>query len=350
MDNFAVLLYEPNDLRIEKIPVPAIDNNEVLIKIECVGICGSDLKMYSTGRCGLEVVTKATVMGHEGAGTVLQVGKNVKNVRIGDRVAIEPTQPCRACEFCRGGRYNVCVQPRYCSVDGAAGNLSTYYKHVADFCHKIPDNVSMEEGAAVQPLAIAIHACNRAGIRLGSTVAIMGAGPIGVLCAMTARAMGATTILITDVVESRLKTAGELGVDHTLLLKKEDTDKQIVDNILNILGVNPNITIDACGFASAQRVAMMVTRTGGTVLVVGIGGETVEVPLTGALLREVNIIGAYRLLNSYPAAISAVSTGAVDLKSFITHHFPLEKAKDAFELAKSGEAMKIIIHVDSENK
>ncbi|VVC92060.1 unnamed protein product [Leptidea sinapis] len=248
----------------EKIPVPAIDNNEVLIKIECVGICGSDLKMYSTGRCGLEVVTKATVMGHEGAGTVLQVGKNVKNVRIGDRVAIEPTQPCRACEFCRGGRYNV-----------------------------IPDNVSMEEGAAVQPLAIAIHACNRAGIRLGSTVAIMGAGPIGVLCAMTARAMGATTILITGDAHGRNCAGGW----H----RRGDRGG----------------AADWSSPAGSQHYRRLQTA------------QLIIYP------------------TRYPAAISAVSTGAVDLKSFITHHFPLEKAKDAFELAKSGEAMKIIIHVDN---
>ncbi|CAG4935932.1 unnamed protein product [Colias eurytheme] len=379
--NCAVVLHGPYDLRIENHPVPTINDNEVLIKVACVGICGSDLKIYSTGRCGLEVITEPLVIGHEGAGVVAQVGANVTTLKPGDRVAIEPTQPCRSCEFCRAGRYNLCDKPQYCSTNSAHGNLCTYYKHVADFCHKwwwtalrleckpltlqkstdstggglddflrllrlgIPDNVSMEEAAAVQPLAIAIHACTRAGVKLGSNIVIFGAGPIGVLCAMTAKAMGAAKILMTDVVESRLETARQLGVDYTLMVKGL-SDQEVVDKILEIMGTNPNISIDACGFATAQRVALMVTRTGGTVLVVGIGEEMVQVPLSGALLREVNIIGAYRLLNSYPSALAAVSTGRLDLKSFITHHYPLNEAKEAFELAKSGAAMKIIIHVD----
>ncbi|XP_038222127.1 sorbitol dehydrogenase-like [Zerene cesonia] len=345
VENLAAVLHGPYDLRLEKYPVPSINDNEVLIKVACVGICGSDLKIYSTGRCGLEVITEPLVMGHEGAGVIVQVGANVTSLKPGDRVAIEPTQPCRSCEFCRAGRYNLCDKPQYCSTASAHGNLCTYYKHVADFCHKIPDNVSMEEAAAVQPLAIAIHACSRAGVKLGANIVIFGAGPIGVLCAMTAKAMGAAKILMTDVVESRLETARQLGVDYTLMVK-DLSDQEVVDKILEIMGTNPNLSIDACGFASAQRVALMVTRTGGTVLVVGIGEEMVQVPLSGALLREVNIIGAYRLLNSYPSALAAVSSGRLDLKSFITHHYPLQKTQEAFELAKSGEAMKIIIHVD----
>ncbi|XP_045776140.1 sorbitol dehydrogenase-like isoform X1 [Maniola jurtina] len=344
-ENIAAVLHGPCDLRIEKWPMPEINDYEVLIKIDCCGICGSDLKMYSAGRCGADRLTEPIVLGHEGAGFVIKVGSKVSSLAAGDRVAIEPTQPCRACEFCRQGRYNLCPEPRYCSTVGAPGSLCHYYKHVADFCHKIPDNLSMEEGAAVQPLAITIHACGRAGIKVGTTLLVLGAGPIGVLCAMTARAMGATKILITDVVESRLETAKKLGADFTLLIRKEYSDQQVVDKIREMLGTSPNVTMDACGFASAQRVAMMVTRSGGTVVVVGIGADTVEVPLTGALLREVDVRGAFRLLNSYPQALAAVSSGAIDLKSFITHRFPLEKAREAMEYAKTGEPMKIIIHM-----
>ncbi|CAH2087672.1 unnamed protein product [Euphydryas editha] len=345
MKNYAAVLYGPKDLRVEKWPMPEINDKEVLIEIDCVGICGTDIKLYSSGKCGLEEFTEPVVLGHEGAGVVIKVGSEVTNLAVGDRVAIEPTQPCRGCEYCKQGRYNLCDQPRYCSTTTGPGNMCRYYKHVADFCHKIPDNLSMEEGAAMQPLAIAIHACNRAGVRLGCTMVILGAGPIGVLCAMTARAMGATKILITDVVESRLKIAKKLAVDHTLHVSPEQSDQEIAEKVLNTLGTTPNITIDACGFESAQRIALKMTRTGGTVLVVGIGPESVKVPLTGALLREVDVRGAYRLLNTYPLALAAVSSGTIDLKSFITHHFPLEKSKEAIEFAKKGEAMKIIIHV-----
>ncbi|CAH0718110.1 unnamed protein product, partial [Brenthis ino] len=345
MENNAAVLYGPKDLRIEKWLMPEISENEVLIKIECVGICGSDVKLYYTGKCGLEVLSKPIVVGHEGAGVVVEVGSKVTNVAVGDRVAVEPTQPCRSCELCKQGRYNLCTKPCYCSTTDAMGNLCNYYKHVADFCHKIPDNVTMEEAAAVQPLAIAIHACGRANIRLGSILVILGAGPIGVLCAMTAKAMGASKILMTDVVESRLHMAKQQGADYTLLVTPDSKLEDIVDKITKILGTSPNVTIDACGSESAQSVAMMVTRSGGTVLVVGIGEPLSRVPITNALLREVDIRGAYRLLNSYPLALAAVSSGSINLKSFITHHFPLQKSKDAVEFAATGEAMKIIIHL-----
>lgn len=344
-DNYAVVLHGPYNIKVEKWPIPDIKDNEVLVKIECVGICGTDVKLYSTGACGTEVVTEPMVMGHEGAGVVAQIGEKVTTLKVGDRVAIEPTQPCRACEYCKIGRYNLCIAPYYCASLGAPGNLCRYYKHVADFCHKIPDNLTMEEGAAVQPLAIAMHACARAGIKLGTTLLILGAGPIGVLCAMTAKAMGASKILITDVVQSRLDTARELAADYALLVKQEYSDQDIVDAIVGMLGSQPEITIDACGFSSAQRVAMMVTKTGGTMLVVGIGANKVEVPLSQALMREVDILGSVRIVNTYPSALASVSSGAIPLKKFITHHFKLAETKEALELAKSGNAMKIIIHV-----
>ncbi|XP_026741314.1 sorbitol dehydrogenase-like [Trichoplusia ni] len=344
-DNYTAVLYAPYDVRIEDLPIPDIGEDEVLIEMHSIGICGSDVKLYTTGICGAEMVKDPMVLGHEGAGVVVKVGKAVKSLAVGDRVSIEPTQPCRACQYCKLGRYNLCVKPHYCSTMTAPGNLCRYYKHVADFCHKMPDDMSMDEGAAVQPLAIAMHACNRAGICLGQTVTILGAGPIGILCAMTARAMGASKILITDVMQSRLDTARELGADCTVLIEREAPDQDVVDDIVAQLGSPPDVTIDACGYASAQRIAMMVTKTGGVVLVVGIGATKVEVPLTQALLREVDIRGSFRIANTYPPAIAAVSSGAIPLKKFITHHYPLQKTKEALELAKSGDAMKIIIHI-----
>ncbi|XP_073959901.1 sorbitol dehydrogenase-like isoform X2 [Choristoneura fumiferana] len=325
--------------------MPEINDNEVLIKIACVGICGSDVKLWSTGKCGFDVLTEPIVIGHEGAGTVVKVGSNVSSLSVGDRVAIEPTQPCRTCALCRAGRYNLCPSPHYCSSLGADGNLATYYKHVPDYCHKMPAHLSMEEGAAVQPLAIAIHACNRAAVRLGARVAIFGAGPVGVLCAMAARAMGAHKILITDITNSRLETAKALGADYTLLVSKQLSEEQAADRITELLGGRPDVSIDACAFPEATRTAMMVTATGGVLLVVGIGAGRVDVPLASTLLREVDIRGSYRIVNTYPAAISAVASGAIDLKKFITHHMPLARTQEALRLAQSGDAMKVIIHL-----
>ncbi|KOB68935.1 Sorbitol dehydrogenase, partial [Operophtera brumata] len=208
----------------EKWPVPEINDYEVLIEVSCVGICGSDVKLYSTGKCGADLLTEPIVIGHEGAGTVVKTG---------------PLQPVRPAALLL--------------VHGRAGQPVP----VLQACRRL----------LPQPLAIAIHACNRAAIKIGAKIAILGAGPIGILCAMSARAMGAGKILITDVVESRLSTARDLGADCTLLTHRDDSDGAIV------------------------------TKTGGTVLVVGIGEDRVEVPLSPTLLREVDVRGSFRIVN-----------------------------------------------------
>ncbi|XP_013140742.1 PREDICTED: sorbitol dehydrogenase-like, partial [Papilio polytes] len=161
-----------------------------------------------------------------------------------------------------------------CSTPAAPGNLSQYYKHVADFCHKLPENLSMEEGAAVQPLAIAIHKFSQLPLKI------------------------TYLYIISDVVQSRLDIAKQLAADYTLLIKKEYSDEEVVEKIRAALGGRPRITIDACAFPSAQRVSMLVTKKGGTILIVGVGDTTVEVPLSGAVLREIDVKGSNRILNT----------------------------------------------------
>ncbi|KAI8434444.1 hypothetical protein MSG28_012469 [Choristoneura fumiferana] len=137
--------------------MPEINDNEVLIKIACVGICGSDVKLWSTGKCGFDVLTEPIVIGHEGAGTVVKVGSNVSTLSVGDRVAVEPTQPCRTCALCRAGRYNLCPSPHYCSSLGADGNLATYYKHVPDYCHKYPIALAMVASGKINVKPLVTH-------------------------------------------------------------------------------------------------------------------------------------------------------------------------------------------------
>lgn len=320
--------------------VPEINDEEVLIKMECVGVCGTDVKMYTIKSKDIRPV----VLGHEGSGVIVQKGSKVNTLAIGDAVAIEPAQPCRSCKYCLEGRYNLCVSIRYCSIGGTPGNCSTFYKHEARFCHKLPKNVTLEEGAAVQPLSVAVHACRRAGVKLGSKVAILGAGPIGVLCAMTARAMGASKILITEKINGRLEKAKKV-VDYAILIKPNYTDEEIVTKITNLMGFQPDICMDACGDVAAQRVALQVTRNGGVVMIVGIGDDIATLPLTQALMREVDVRGTISINNTYGIALDMVSDGVVDLKSLITHHFPLSGIKQALDLAKEKASMKTIIHV-----
>lgn len=149
--------------------------------MDSVGICGSDVHYLTHGRIGHFILEKPMVIGHESAGVVAKVGKNVKNLVAGDRVAIEPGKPCLSCDLCKEGKYNLCDDMIFCATPPYDGNLTRYYKHAANFCYKLPDHVTMEEGALLEPLSVGVHACRRAGVGLGSKVLILGAGPIGLV-------------------------------------------------------------------------------------------------------------------------------------------------------------------------
>ena len=201
---------------IEKIelgeaPMPKIGPDDVLIKVQSVGVCGSDLHYYRSGAIGDFKVEFPFVLGHEAAGVVEDVGENVTTLKKGDRVCMEPGVPCMKCEECLSGHYNLCRDVRFWATPPYDGVLSEYISHPAAFTFKIPDNMSFTEGALVEPLAIGLHACNMGGVKLGQTVAIMGAGCIGLVTLLAAKAYGATRIIVGDVLDKRLDKARELG-------------------------------------------------------------------------------------------------------------------------------------------
>ncbi|XP_059490509.1 sorbitol dehydrogenase-like [Neocloeon triangulifer] len=341
--NLTAVLYKANDLRLENRPVPDPKEHEVLLEMGCVGICGSDVHYFINGANGEKVVKAPIVMGHEASGTVAKVGKNVKHLKVGDRVAIEPGIPCKICDYCKQGRYNLCAEINFCSSPPCNGNLCQYYTHSADFCYRLPDHVSMEEGALLEPLSVGVHACRRADVKLGSTVLVTGAGPIGLVSMLSAKAMGATKVIITDLVQKRLDLAKSLGADHTLLLINLD-EKAIVGQIHQLLGKEPDKSIECSGAESSIRIAIQSTKSGGVVVMVGVGKPNVTVPLMNALVREVDIRGVHRYANCYPLALELTASGKVDVKKLITHNFSLEETHAALETAKSGSGVKIMIH------
>lgn len=291
------------------------------------------------------------VIGHEASGVVAKVGKNVTNLVVGDRVAIEPGVPCRLCTFCKEGKYNLCPDMVFCATPPYDGNLTKYFVHKADFCYKLPDHVTMEEGALLEPLSVGVHACRRANVGLSSTVLILGAGPIGLTALLTAKFMGATNIIITDLTAHRLELAKELGATHTLLIEK-DADEQ--ENLLRIhkkLGCAPDKTIDCSGAESTARLAILATRSGGCAVLVGMGAPETKLPLVDGLVREVDIRGVFRYCNDYSAALAMISNGQVDLKRLITHHYNITETLQAFETARYGHggAIKVIIHCTPRN-
>lgn len=346
-DNLSAVLHKKDDIRMEQRPIPEPGDNDVQIKVHSVGICGSDVHYWTHGAIGNFIVKQPMVLGHETSGTISKVGKNVKHLKPGERVAIEPGVPCRRCDFCKRGRYNLCHDIFFCATPPDHGTLTRYYTHAADFCYKLPDHVSFEEGALLEPLSVAVHACRRANVEIGQNVLICGAGPIGLVCLLTAKAMGASMIIITDIVEHKLQTASALGADITINVKGRSTD-DIKAELGNTLGDLPDVTIECTGAEPSIRLGMLGTKSGGTLVLVGLGAPEAKVPLVDAAVREIDIRGIFRYANCYPTALAMVASGRVNVKPLVTHRFKLEQTIEAFTVAKtgSGGAIKVMIGCD----
>lgn len=345
--NLSAVLYKTNDLRMEQKPIAEPDDHEVLLEMHCVGICGSDVHYFTHGCIGDFKLLDPMIIGHEASGIVCKVGKKVNNLKVGDRVAIEPGVPCRTCTYCKEGRYNLCKQIFFCATPPDHGNLSRYYKHAADFCHKLPDHVSLEEGALLEPLSVGVHACRRAGVTLGSKVLVTGAGPIGLVTMITAKALGASTVIMTDILQHKLDTAVDLGADHTILIEKGSSQEEISAKIQDLLeGDQPDKTIDCSGIESTIKLGMHATRPGGVLVIVGCGSQEVKIPLVLTMTKEIDIRGVFRYANDYPIALAMVASGKVDVKKLITHNYLLEDTLHAFETARTGagNAIKVMIH------
>lgn len=320
--------------------------------MDCVGICGSDVHYLVHGRIGDFIVKAPMIIGHEASGIVMKLGKNVKNLEVGNRVAIEPGVPCRLCEFCKTGKYNLCPEMAFCATPPFDGNLRRFYAHAADFCFKLPDHVTMEEGALLEPLSVGVHACRRAEIALGDTVLILGAGPIGLVTLITAKEMGASKVIITDLVQSRLDVAKELGADFTLVIPKDAKEAELVKSVHSMLGGEPNKTVDCSGAEATNRLGLMATKSGGVFVIVGCGPPEVKLPLVSALTREVDIRGVFRYANDYSAALALVSNGKANVKRLVTHHFDITETSEAFKASRYGTdgAIKVMIHCQPRNK
>nr|XP_039252292.1 sorbitol dehydrogenase-like [Styela clava] len=354
-ENLSVVLYKRReekpqcDIVLENRPVREPADDEVVLKMNSVGICGSDVHYWLNGRIGDFIMKEPMVIGHEAAGTVVRCGKDVKHLKPGDRVAIEPGYPLCSDEFSKSGRYN--LSPVYfCATPPDHGNLQRFYTHKGSFCHKLPDNVSFEEGALIEPLSVGIHACRRAQIGLGHRVLICGAGPIGLVSLLSAKAMGAASIVVTDLSSNRLDKAKELGANFTYQIKLDEKPQDVAKKIEEMLGGMPDRTIECTGAESAVQTGIYATKSGGCLLLVGMGPQNVTVPLVNAAVREVDIKGVFRYCNTWPTAISMLASGQINVKPLVTHRFPLEKSQEAFEYTRDGKGIKVMLKCDPEDQ
>ena len=329
--NRSAVLNAPHDLTVEDRPVPVPGPHEVLVRVGAVGICGSDVHYYEHGRIGPFVVEAPMVIGHEAAGTVVDVGSEVDRSRIGERVALEPGVPCRHCEQCLAGRYNLCPDVTFYAtppVDGAIAELVTLD---ADFAHAVPDGVDDEHAAMAEPVSVGVWASRKAEVKPGERVLVTGAGPIGLLAGQVARAFGAAQVTITDVSEFRLGVARTLGLDA-----RAATDP---------LTQEYDVLIECSGAPAAVRSGMRALARAGRAVLVGMGPDEVpmEVPLIQT--RELQVTGTFRYARTYPLALQLIASGQVDVATLITHRFPLAETEAALTLARrEPESLKGIVH------
>ena len=342
----AAVLHAVGDLRIEDVPVPRLTRpDDVLVRIRSVGVCGSDIHYFREGRIGRYIVEKPMVLGHECAGDVVEVGEAVAHLKPGDAVALEPGIPCRKCVFCRTGRYNLCRDVVFFATPPIDGAFCEYVTHPADFAFKLPDGMSLEEGAMMEPLAVGMYAAQRAGIATGDAVAVLGSGPIGLMALQAAKARGATTLIATDVSPMRLETARKLGATHAL----DARDVDVVKAVRELTGGRgADAVMEAAGTVPTIQQALRAATSGGRVILIGMPGQN-EVPLSmpDLISRELDVGGLFRYANVYPAAIAAVGAGLIDVKSMVTHRYPLLEARDALVFADENKdkCVKVAVEV-----
>ena len=309
------------------IPKPAAD--EVLVKLEYVGICGSDMHYYETGAIGDYVVEPPFVLGHEPGGTVVEVGADVKHLKVGDRVALEPGKTCGKCEFCKQGKYNLCPDVIFFATPPVDGVFQEYVAHEADLCFKLPDNVSTLEGALIEPLAVGFHAAIQGDAHLGQTAVVMGAGCIGLVSMMALKARGVSEVYVVDLMDKRLEKAMELGATGVINGGKED----VVAKIKELTGgLGADLIIETAGSQPTTVQAIHAAKKGSTIVLVGYSksGE-MTLPMSLALDKELTFKTVFRYRHIYPMAIDAVAKGKVNLKGIVTDIFTLDQAQEAMD-------------------
>ncbi len=335
-ENRAAVLHGPGDVRVEDRAVPEPGTREVLVQIAAVGVCGSDIHYYEHGRIGSFVVREPMVLGHESAGRVVARGPGASKHEVGDRVTLEPGVPCGNCRECRAGRYNVCRDVRFFATPPIDGAFANYVVIHEDFAFALPDSVSDEAGALMEPLSVGVWACQKAGVSAGDRVLVTGAGPIGLLAAQCARAFGATDITVTDVNPHRLELASRTGATRVLDVREEP---------LEDAGVEVDAFIECSGHPASLKAGIAALRPAGTAVLVGMGPEEEGVvPLSLIQNRELWLTGTFRYSNTYPTAIALAAGGRVDLEAIITGHYGLDRAEEALRAGREDPtAVKVMV-------
>jgi L-iditol 2-dehydrogenase len=316
----AAVLHGVGKIILEERPRPEPGPRDVLVQVASVGTCGSDVHYYEHGRIGDFLVKSPLVLGHEPSGTVVAVGPGAGLHRPGQRVSLEPGVPDFTCPHCRAGRYNLCPQMRFFGTPPIDGAFCEYVVVHEEFAYLVPDTLSDDAAALIEPLSVGVWACRKARVGPGARVLVTGAGPVGLLCLQAARAFGAADVMITDVNPARLSLARDLGASATL---------DVRENRLADAAFEPDVLLECSGHPAAIGEAIRAVGRAGRVVLVGMGGDEIPLPLSHVQTRELEVTGTFRYANTWPEAIALAASGRVQLDALVTGHYGLAEVEQA---------------------
>jgi len=332
-------------MEIKDVEMPMPKAKEVLVKMEYVGICGSDVHYFHDGRCGDYAVEGDFILGHECAGTVAGVGEGVETLKVGDRVALEPGITCGQCSFCKSGKYNLCPDVQFLATPPVQGCYENYIAFPENMAFKLPENISTKEGALIEPLSVGMHAAIQGQIGLGDSVVILGAGCIGLVTLLACKAYGATDITVVDVISKRLEYALKMGATRVINGAETDVLAEI-DKLTNCEGVDK--VFETAGSTITIGQTPYIVKRGGTIVLVGISPkEIIDFNFAKIMAKEAKIESVFRYRNIYPKAIAAISQGIIDVSGIVTHEFDFEDIQKAFECAihNKNDVVKAVIKI-----
>ena len=345
MNNQAQVMTDVRKFELRDVEMPVIKPGEVGIAVKSVGVCGSDMGFYDGKAFSIFPDSLPFILGHECAGEVYSVGEGVTNLKVGDRVAVEPGVPCGKCEFCESGRYNLCPDVRFLATPPFGGCLMRYMSHPAHKVYKLEDNMSYVEGAMVEPLSVGISAVQRGRVSVGKTVAILGVGAIGMSTLLAAKAWGASRIIVSDLFDFHLEKALEIGATDAINSGKADAVEEILKRTD---GKGADVVFETASSPVTVAQTAYIVKAGGTI--VAVGNVMKEVPFSFRQLyrKEAEVRGLFRYHNTYPIAIQAISSGRLDAAAIVTDQFPFERAHEAFVKALDDKVrtIKCVINMD----
>jgi L-iditol 2-dehydrogenase len=329
------VLNKVKDMTVEYRPIPKPKDNEVLVKIKHVGICGSDIHYYEFGRIGDFVVEKPMILGHESGGEVVETGRNVTKLRVGDIVSLEPGVPCGKCEYCKSGRYNLCEDVVFMATPPYDGAFAEYVAYPEDMTFKLPDGMGTDEGALIEPLSVGLHAANMAKAHIGQTATILGSGCIGLVTMLSLKALGVTDLYVADVIPKRLEKAKELGA--TAVIRADETDT--VKKVLELTGgKGTDLVFETAGNRITTQQTVDIVKRGGRIVLVGMApDDTISCNFNKLISKEASINTVFRYRNLYPSAIKAVSSGLIPINKIVTDVFKFDEVVEAMRISSENK-------------